>query len=53
MNKPIRVFSFFLFFLRMVMPLYQPAWNVLSSAMKIERERGQRKKKKNFTWHSS
>jgi hypothetical protein len=54
MTKPIQFLHTICSFSGWSCLVYQPAWNVLSSAMKIERVRGQthQKKKKN-TWQSS
>ena len=46
MNKPIQFLHTICSFSGWSCLVYQPAWNVLSSAMKIERECGQRPKKK-------
>ena len=45
MTKPIRFLHTIFSFSGWSCLVYQPAWNVLSSAMKIERECGQRQKK--------
>lgn len=46
MTKPIQFLHTICSFSGWSCLVYQPAWNVLSSTMKIERERGQRQKKK-------